>query len=101
MRIDDGIEMTFSMSHIPSSSRIPVWSKTIDLHKVVLLACATLTWLFLSAFLLSSALPQGAGTPYLHVSAMEEGEYTFQLTVTDSSGQQSSAEATVIVQPGR
>ncbi|XP_063116029.1 dyslexia-associated protein KIAA0319 homolog isoform X3 [Cavia porcellus] len=42
---------------------------------------------------------QGAGTPYLHVSAMEEGEYTFQLTVTDSSGQQSSAEATVIVQP--
>uniref|UniRef100_A0A0P6J2U0 Dyslexia-associated protein n=1 Tax=Heterocephalus glaber TaxID=10181 RepID=A0A0P6J2U0_HETGA len=42
---------------------------------------------------------QGAGTPYLHVSAMQEGEYTFQLIVTDSSGQQSTAEVTVIVQP--
>ncbi|XP_023555778.1 dyslexia-associated protein KIAA0319 homolog [Octodon degus] len=42
---------------------------------------------------------QGAGTPYLHVSAMQEGEYTFQLIVTDSSGQQSTAEVTVIVEP--
>ncbi|XP_005403426.1 PREDICTED: dyslexia-associated protein KIAA0319 homolog isoform X2 [Chinchilla lanigera] len=42
---------------------------------------------------------QGAGTPYLHVSAMQEGEYTFQLMVTDSSGQQSTAEVAVIVQP--
>ncbi|KAM6177349.1 dyslexia-associated protein KIAA0319 homolog [Erethizon dorsatum] len=42
---------------------------------------------------------QGGGTPYLHVSAMQEGEYTFQLIVTDSSGQQSTAKVTVIVQP--
>ncbi|KFO33842.1 Dyslexia-associated protein KIAA0319 [Fukomys damarensis] len=42
---------------------------------------------------------EGTGTPYLSVSSMQEGEYTFQLIVTDSSGQQSTAEVTVIVQP--
>ncbi len=31
---------------------------------------------------------------------MQEGDYTFQLTVTDSSGQQDTAQVTVIVQPG-
>ncbi|GCC28962.1 dyslexia-associated protein KIAA0319-like isoform X1 [Chiloscyllium punctatum] len=42
---------------------------------------------------------QGVRTPYLQLSAMQEGDYTFQLTVTDSAGQQSSTEVTVIVQP--
>ncbi|XP_074128854.1 dyslexia-associated protein KIAA0319 homolog isoform X1 [Sminthopsis crassicaudata] len=42
---------------------------------------------------------QGVGTPYLHLSAMQEGDYTFQLKITDSSRQQSTAEVTVIVQP--
>ncbi|XP_040823554.1 dyslexia-associated protein KIAA0319 homolog isoform X2 [Ochotona curzoniae] len=42
---------------------------------------------------------QGAQTPYLHLSALQQGEYTFQLTVTDSSRQQSTAGVTVIVQP--
>uniref|UniRef100_F1RUE2 KIAA0319 n=1 Tax=Sus scrofa TaxID=9823 RepID=F1RUE2_PIG len=42
---------------------------------------------------------QGVETPYLHLSAMEEGDYTFQLIVTDSSRQQSTAVVTVIVQP--
>ncbi|XP_051871969.1 dyslexia-associated protein KIAA0319-like isoform X2 [Pristis pectinata] len=42
---------------------------------------------------------QGVRSPYLQLSAMQEGDYTFQLTVTDSAGQQSSAEVTVIVQP--
>ncbi len=32
---------------------------------------------------------------------MQEGDYTFQLTVTDSSGQQDTAQVTVIVQPGK
>lgn len=32
---------------------------------------------------------------------MQEGDYTFQLTVTDSSGQQDTAHVTVIVQPGK
>uniref|UniRef100_A0A2I3G2K9 KIAA0319 n=1 Tax=Nomascus leucogenys TaxID=61853 RepID=A0A2I3G2K9_NOMLE len=42
---------------------------------------------------------QGVQTPYLHLSAMQEGDYTFQLKVTDSSRQQSTAVVTVIVQP--
>ncbi|XP_014644200.1 PREDICTED: dyslexia-associated protein KIAA0319 homolog [Ceratotherium simum simum] len=42
---------------------------------------------------------QGVETPYLHLSAMKEGDYTFQLMVTDSSRQQSTAMVTVIVQP--
>ncbi|XP_008578808.1 PREDICTED: dyslexia-associated protein KIAA0319 homolog [Galeopterus variegatus] len=42
---------------------------------------------------------QGVQTPYLHLSAMQEGDYTFQLMVTDSSRQQSTALVTVIVQP--
>lgn len=40
-------------------------------------------------------------TPYLQLSAMQEGDYTFQLTVTDSARQRSTAEVTLIVQPGR
>ncbi|KAA0710348.1 Dyslexia-associated protein KIAA0319-like protein [Triplophysa tibetana] len=42
---------------------------------------------------------QGVRTPVLQLSAMQEGDYTFQLTVTDSSGQQDTAQVTVIVQP--
>uniref|UniRef100_A0A452HH29 PKD domain-containing protein n=1 Tax=Gopherus agassizii TaxID=38772 RepID=A0A452HH29_9SAUR len=42
---------------------------------------------------------QGVRTPILQLSAMQEGDYTYQLTVTDSAGQQSTAEVTVIVQP--
>ncbi|KAM5180979.1 dyslexia-associated protein KIAA0319-like protein homolog isoform 2-T2 [Mantella aurantiaca] len=42
---------------------------------------------------------QGVRTSTLQLSALQEGDYTFQLTVTDSAGQQSTSEATVIVQP--
>lgn len=42
---------------------------------------------------------QGVRTPILQLSAMQEGDYTFKLTVTDSSGQQDSKQVTVIVQP--
>ncbi|KAJ0003632.1 hypothetical protein NQD34_008730, partial [Periophthalmus magnuspinnatus] len=42
---------------------------------------------------------QGVRTAFLQVSSMQEGDYTFKLTVTDSSGQQDSAQVTVIVQP--
>ncbi|XP_063041338.1 dyslexia-associated protein KIAA0319-like protein [Engraulis encrasicolus] len=42
---------------------------------------------------------QGVRTPILQLSALQEGDYTFQLTVTDSAGQQDKAEVTVIVQP--
>lgn len=40
-------------------------------------------------------------TPVLQLSAMQEGDYTYQLIVTDSAGHQSTAEVTVIVQPGK
>ncbi|KAL0962449.1 hypothetical protein UPYG_G00340140 [Umbra pygmaea] len=42
---------------------------------------------------------QGVRTPTLQLSALQEGDYTFQLTVTDSAGQQDTARVTVIVQP--
>lgn len=44
---------------------------------------------------------KGVRTPYLQLSAMQEGDYTFQLTVTDSARQRSTAEVTLIVQPGK
>ncbi|KAM3596657.1 uncharacterized protein V6R79_018551 [Siganus canaliculatus] len=42
---------------------------------------------------------QGVRTPILQLSAMQEGDYTFQLTVTDSAGQQDTSHVTVIVRP--
>ncbi|KAE8624216.1 hypothetical protein XENTR_v10005867 [Xenopus tropicalis] len=42
---------------------------------------------------------QGVRTANLQLSALQEGDYTFHLTVTDSAGQQSTSEVTVIVQP--
>ncbi|KAM6899393.1 dyslexia-associated protein KIAA0319-like protein [Xenentodon cancila] len=42
---------------------------------------------------------QGVRTPTLQLSAMQEGDYTFQLTVTDSAGQHDTSQVTVIVQP--
>ncbi|XP_073089724.1 dyslexia-associated protein KIAA0319-like protein homolog isoform X3 [Manis javanica] len=42
---------------------------------------------------------QGVRTPILQLSAMQEGDYTYQLTVTDTIGQQATAQVTVIVQP--
>lgn len=44
---------------------------------------------------------QGVRTPILQLSGMEEGDYTVQLTVTDSAGQQDTAQVTVIVRPGK
>ncbi|XP_053432704.1 dyslexia-associated protein KIAA0319-like protein homolog isoform X3 [Nycticebus coucang] len=42
---------------------------------------------------------QGVRTPILQLSAMQEGDYTYELTVTDTIGQQATAQVTVIVQP--
>uniref|UniRef100_A0A8C6D9W4 KIAA0319 like n=1 Tax=Moschus moschiferus TaxID=68415 RepID=A0A8C6D9W4_MOSMO len=42
---------------------------------------------------------QGVRTATLQLSAMQEGDYTYQLTVTDTVGQQATAQVTVIVQP--
>jgi len=42
---------------------------------------------------------QNTRTPYLQLSNLEEGMYTFVLKVTDTSGQSSSAEVHVFVKP--
>ncbi|KAJ8291029.1 hypothetical protein GJAV_G00020580 [Gymnothorax javanicus] len=42
---------------------------------------------------------EGVRTPLLQLSDLQEGTYTFQLTVTDSTGQESSSNVTVIVLP--
>lgn len=42
-------------------------------------------------------LSQGARSPGLQLSDLQEGQYTFQLTVTDSSGQQDSDTVSVTV----
>lgn len=55
------------------------------------------SWLRMASF----CAFQGVRTPILQLSAMQEGDYTFQLTVTDSAGQQDTAQVTVIVQPGK
>ncbi|XP_017314573.1 dyslexia-associated protein KIAA0319 [Ictalurus punctatus] len=44
-----------------------------------------------------SATIQGARSPGLQLSDLQEGQYTFQLTVTDSSGQQDSDTVSVTV----
>jgi len=41
----------------------------------------------------------GSSTDKLHVTQMKEGEYTFQLVVTDSSGQEATSKVNIIVQP--
>ena len=38
-------------------------------------------------------------TKVLHVTQMQEGDYTFQLVVTDTSGQKATAKINIIVQP--
>lgn len=49
---------------------------------------------------LFSMLFQGARSPALQLSDLQEGQYTFQLTVTDSSGQQDSDTVSVTVLAG-
>jgi len=41
----------------------------------------------------------GSMTKVLHVTQMQEGDYTFQLVVTDTSGQKATAKINIIVQP--
>lgn len=46
-------------------------------------------------------LSQGAKSPALQLSDLQEGQYIFQLTVTDSSGQQDSDTVSVTVLAGK
>uniref|UniRef100_A0AAY4BEC7 MANSC domain-containing protein n=1 Tax=Denticeps clupeoides TaxID=299321 RepID=A0AAY4BEC7_9TELE len=42
---------------------------------------------------------QGVRSPFLQLSGLQEGQYTFQLTVVDSGGQENSSTITVTVLP--
>lgn len=42
---------------------------------------------------------EGSHTPILHVLHLVVGDYTFQLTVTDSAGQSNTASVSVVVRP--
>ncbi|XP_013408789.1 dyslexia-associated protein KIAA0319-like protein isoform X2 [Lingula anatina] len=42
---------------------------------------------------------QGVRTPFLHLSNLQEGDYTFTLKVTDTSGQTDTADVHVFVKP--
>ncbi|XP_070312324.1 dyslexia-associated protein KIAA0319 homolog isoform X3 [Odocoileus virginianus] len=79
---------------LPQNSITLNGNQSSDDHQIVLYE-----WSLVPGSESKEVAMQGVETPYLHLSAMEEGDYTFQLMVTDSSRQQSTAVVTVIVQP--
>lgn len=95
---DDHDNLSYEWSLSPESK-----DKVVEMQVGCSAAFKDAAWLQVSrdepAALFS--LLQGVRTPILQLSAMQEGDYTFQLTVTDSAGQQDTAHVTVIVQPGR
>lgn len=44
---------------------------------------------------------QGVRTPFLHLSNLEVGDYTFTLKVSDAAGHTSTADVHVFVKPGK
>ncbi|KAM9488878.1 dyslexia-associated protein KIAA0319 isoform 2-T2 [Clarias gariepinus] len=60
-------------------------------------AIRSFLWRLLSSSPAKSVTMQGARSPALQLSDLQEGQYTFQLTVTDSSGQQDSDTVSVTV----
>uniref|UniRef100_A0A8C0GN72 KIAA0319 like n=1 Tax=Chelonoidis abingdonii TaxID=106734 RepID=A0A8C0GN72_CHEAB len=83
---------------LPTTSTVIDGSQSTDDYKIV-----SFHWEELKGPLREEKVSTDTGvrTPILQLSAMQEGDYTYQLTVTDSAGQQSTAEVTVIVQPGK
>ncbi|XP_073938875.1 dyslexia-associated protein KIAA0319 homolog isoform X2 [Castor canadensis] len=79
---------------LPQNSVTLNGNQSSDDHQIVLYE-----WVLDPRSESKEVIMQATQTPYLHLSAMQEGEYIFQLMVTDSSGQQSTALATVTVQP--
>ncbi|XP_061093171.1 dyslexia-associated protein KIAA0319 isoform X1 [Conger conger] len=57
------------------------------------------SWTFWSSSQGIDPTMQGERTPVLQLFDLQEGQYTFQLTVTDSAGQKASSNVTVLVQP--
>ncbi|KAF5905715.1 dyslexia-associated protein, partial [Clarias magur] len=60
-------------------------------------AIRSFLWSLLSSSPTKSVTMQGARSSALQLSDLQEGQYTFQLTVTDSSGQQDSDTVSVTV----
>lgn len=88
----------------PSAQRAKTrwWRCRWDADKIMfLLIFPQIQTSWLTVLTLCDCVLQGVRTPILQLSAMQEGDYTFQLTVTDSAAQQDTAQVTVIVQPGK
>nr|XP_056710238.1 dyslexia-associated protein KIAA0319 homolog [Euleptes europaea] len=79
---------------LPQNSIILSGNQSYDDHEIV-----SYEWSLSPKSKSKEVAMQGMQTPYLQLSAMQEGNFTFQLTVTDSVEQQSTAEVLVTVQP--
>ncbi|XP_060100114.1 dyslexia-associated protein KIAA0319 homolog isoform X2 [Heteronotia binoei] len=79
---------------LPQNSVILSGNQSYDDHEIV-----SYEWSLSPKSKGKEVAMQGMQTPYLQLSAMQEGNYMFQLTVTDSAEQRSTAEVKVIVRP--
>ncbi|KAJ8353948.1 hypothetical protein SKAU_G00215150 [Synaphobranchus kaupii] len=81
--------LTLPLNHVTLSG-----SESSDDH-----AIAGYSWTLCPSSQGKDPTMQGVRTPLLQLSDLQEGKYTFQLTVTDTEGQQASSNVTVLVQP--
>ncbi|XP_078449917.1 dyslexia-associated protein KIAA0319-like protein isoform X4 [Lampetra planeri] len=79
---------------LPQSELTLNGNQSVDDHAVT-----TYEWAISPSSQIKVVNMQGVRTPYLHLSALQEGEYVFQLTVADVAGQHDTAQVSVIVQP--
>ncbi|XP_035268749.1 dyslexia-associated protein KIAA0319 [Anguilla anguilla] len=83
------LTLTLPLNHVTLSG-----SESSDDHPI-----AAYSWTLLSHSPGRDPTMEGVRTPLLQLSDLHEGVYSFQLTVTDSAGQQASSNVTILVQP--